>query len=738
MFYTIKQLEEKNVANEINCMVWSNRMDLVAFSNNISGELALHRLTWTRAWSLNPPKDNTTVSGIAWRPDGKVLAVAYNPGDVVLIDVETKYTITSFDISQDISFISWIQEKAPIKQKDVLKANDEESTNPPDLSKPYLRHPPIFSLIEGPHIEEVRILSNFLQDQTEFNILIVGTKEGLLYLIVFGSWTCVVIDVNKYIGEKCEIQNAHFTEDLSKIIVTVTRENQETNIVIFNSEIFKTHTKELYNVTAKYMKLHELLLYLEKVLVTITETWENILLEIDNKLSKYARKMPEQGVTAEFLELLMFGVCSEEMEEFLLHDLTKKGLEKFGQSMEISYSNIQSYLFRHIIKFAPNITYHLTDLKGMAQFKDRYGGLGLNTEVIQEAIRANAAFLIKAAEMQQIINHSVINYKAFFRWLYSSIMHLVDEPIPSDIQKMTQQDLACITEFLQNFDGYGGTEKKDSKFVMERIGQYIVDAPLTIKPDMSGNDWTEFLQENECLADNPHIFQHYTDKSLVQVLNQLKDSIDTIFKRPLNLIESQISHIHNLNCKNVLQGGAIKMSSINISSDVQVFCFLKPKKNICLLQMHIDKNGKCQARAGKFSFIKESQDSFNVVDIQFYSSSVLSILLEESCSPNHGVMLQFSLPCALDELLELDVANVLNFDHCPVINGFDFTTKITKNVDMSVSKFAVSGSRRVGMVLAENKKKIKLYEMECEEEDEEDTDMTNILKDMSMQESLTE
>lgn len=33
VFQIIKQLEEKNVANEINCMVWSDRMDLVAASN---------------------------------------------------------------------------------------------------------------------------------------------------------------------------------------------------------------------------------------------------------------------------------------------------------------------------------------------------------------------------------------------------------------------------------------------------------------------------------------------------------------------------------------------------------------------------------------------------------------------------------------------------------------------------------------------------------------------------------
>lgn len=33
MYQGIKQLEEKNVASEINYMVWSSRMDLVAFSN---------------------------------------------------------------------------------------------------------------------------------------------------------------------------------------------------------------------------------------------------------------------------------------------------------------------------------------------------------------------------------------------------------------------------------------------------------------------------------------------------------------------------------------------------------------------------------------------------------------------------------------------------------------------------------------------------------------------------------
>lgn len=43
-----------------------------------SGEVSLHRLTWQRVWSLAAPKDKTLVTAMAWRPDGKQLAVAYD------------------------------------------------------------------------------------------------------------------------------------------------------------------------------------------------------------------------------------------------------------------------------------------------------------------------------------------------------------------------------------------------------------------------------------------------------------------------------------------------------------------------------------------------------------------------------------------------------------------------------------------------------------------------------------
>lgn len=45
-----------------------------------SGEVSLHRLTWQRVWCLRPENDDSQVDDMTWRPDGRILAVAYSTG----------------------------------------------------------------------------------------------------------------------------------------------------------------------------------------------------------------------------------------------------------------------------------------------------------------------------------------------------------------------------------------------------------------------------------------------------------------------------------------------------------------------------------------------------------------------------------------------------------------------------------------------------------------------------------
>lgn len=346
--------------------------------------------------------------------------------------------------------------------------------------------------------------------------------------------------------------------------------------------------------------------------------------------------------------------------------------------------------------------------------------IGLDDSQIQNAMVSNGAFVIKATEMQQIINHSVITYKAFFRWLYAAPMQLMDVPLPPDIQKMTQQDLLCITEFLQNFDNYGQSDQADgdSKFVIERLGQYLMDEDLTIKPDMSGNDWSQIIEENHCLKSCPEILSHYTDKSLVQVFKELKSNVDKVFEMPAIALERVVQPLNQLSTFNFGLSDPV-VSTVNVSTECILLAVLKPDNNVVIFDV-----GSEIMKSATFYFHVEAsgeytEETFIVKDIHFYSSSILSVLLQENSYSQRGGIMQLPIQLVLDQLREC--ASPVNFH---TVNAWPLGQKHYKNVDMSVSKFSVSGTRKVGIVLAENKRKVKLFEMECEEEEEEEVEMS--------------
>lgn len=136
---------------------------------------------------------------------------------------------------------------------------------------------------------------------------------------------------------------------------------------------------------------------------------------------------------------------------------------------------------------------------------------------------------------------------------------------------------------------------------------------------------------------------------------------------------------------------------------------------------------------------EESNDIYQIEDIAFYSSNILSLLFQETWGSKSGTLLQFSLSSVFKNLSDADINRRLDDTVIPVINGSNLNPKLYKNIEMPASFFAVSGSRRVSVVLAENKRKVKLFEMEAEDDDEEDADMTlSVIKDSSMQENEDE
>lgn len=66
------------------------------------------------------------MKGLAWRPDGKVLAIAYSNGTVLLVHIENKNVVHKLLVNGNITCVFWFKEKVEIKTSLI---GDEEQSN---------------------------------------------------------------------------------------------------------------------------------------------------------------------------------------------------------------------------------------------------------------------------------------------------------------------------------------------------------------------------------------------------------------------------------------------------------------------------------------------------------------------------------------------------------------------------------------------------------------------------------
>ena len=701
-------------------------------------------------------------------------------GDILLIDVENKDTLHTSHVDGEITCINWVQEKDPSDPKSNLlhkQRNAPSKYTVQDSTSNFLPSLPLLSRSFGSvskSVEENLEDAKKIKEQTHLNILLVGVNTGKLYLSIFGLFPCGVVDMNSCIsGRAFSILDADVSDDLNALFLVMScwkevdemkEDKKDLFLVLLDTPVLAVHSPELHALSLKHGHIVSLLGYLSHTMHSITEAWENILLEMDSKLASYAATVPGGSVSADFLDLLMFGIPSDELEMFLLQDLTEKGLKKLGHSIELSYSNIQRLVLKHLHSVGQSLAYHLAELRGMARRTDRYQTLGLQEDTVAKSLIAAGAFLVKSAEVQQVIDNSMKNYRVFFRWLFVVILRLTDERVPAEITKMTQQELAFIADFLHSFDGISAKQEDDStpsgssrkpRFNLERLGQYLVDQDLIIPPDVDNNPWAKFLEENNVLANHPSIIPHFRNMSLVQQHNHLKKAIADVFIQPEASIGELFTVSKIIKCLDIPQMGEPRLTHVNVVDDGKLLlAFLdsaSPAGGFYLLEIPAGKSSvsrdEASARCAYFYFnsptskvvVEEGRDAefslsspMKVLDVQFYLPDVLSVLLEQNGENRSATFVQFPMRVALEVAASVSLQGILDGNQTEYILNFAPRVEATMLLDsgtfrpvenMVASGFAVSGTRKVTVILSESRRKVRLFEMEVEEEEEEDDAM---------------
>ncbi|XP_058062186.1 anaphase-promoting complex subunit 4 [Anopheles bellator] len=738
----MKQTSNKNIGCKVDVLQWSEEMDLLAIGTE-KGDVILQRLKWQKVWQLSPPEDGLKVRGIAWRPLEKMIAIGYSNGAIVLINIENKEEVHSFSVESDISFMNWTENR-----EGLAPFNGSRSMLNNHLK--YLPELPALSSLSSSAKPTNHTRMDFCAKHI-LQMLLVGTTSGLLHLSALGMLPAGRVDVFATAGlpstSKARICDAKLSANFKQLVVALVQD-AALNVIVLENNVLHKYSGSLLNLAIKHAQILNTMTYINETIECIIEAWETVLLEMDNKLTHYAKDQPEGSISADFLELLMFGITSPALEKFLLRDLTEKGLRKLGYSIELSYVMIQKLVVKPLYSAAYAVFYHLTVLEGMLRNRYYYGPLMSSSAT--EALRDCGAFQIKAYELQQTIDTSKRDFKIFFRWLNVVIVRLMDEPLQENQPTITQQEINYLADFLSNFDGTlchesGATnESRRSinarrKFNLERVGQYLEDKPL-VHPTLQEepNQWKRLLEQNECFRDCPVVFAHREELSLLQEHKRLKASLGQLFDQPSGVIATDFRQKNLLTIRTAPNDAIRSFSFTNHTrDDITLIAIVQSSQTLLFGECHADGGLKIvRLRFEEKPYFDQRFDTIGTITFrhaQFYNEDTLSLLLrtqadgaEERCTASGSYFLQLNLHTVRQFLRTVETHEFLHTlvedaAGCHVLNMYTLIDESALKMLDGTDGFriAVSGKRNMAAVLAESLRNVRIYDMDGQEEEDD-------------------
>ncbi|XP_066533041.1 anaphase-promoting complex subunit 4 [Hoplias malabaricus] len=746
-----RQVGEKQLPNPILFMAWSPKRDLIALANT-AGELLLHRLAnFQRVWSLSP-NENTgkQITSLAWRPDGKILA--FSVGDtkqVVLCDAEKAEILHLFPVDYPVSCMHWMEVQSDSSLSSFSDSEDESNRflpKLPTLPKSYSSTSKIFS-------EEKSDEVTSLLGEVRLNILVVGGPSGFVELYAYGLYK--IATLNEITGTCRSLCLSSDLKSLSVVTeVKSSHDNAEIHYIQLDTGLLSSCLPELTRMARKFTHISTLIQYLRLSLTCMCEAWEDILMQMDLRLTKFVQeKNTSTQVQDEFLELLLWGHASPELQALLMNQLTVKGLKMLGQSIESSYSSIQKLVISHLQSGSEALLYHLSEVKGMALWKQKFQPLGLDPSAIEDAITAVGSFTLKASELLQVIDKSMKNFKAFFRWLYVAMLRMSDDHVPPELNKMTQKDLAFVADFLS--EHFSANEelfdRKGKYFNVERVGQYLKDEDedLVSPPNMEGNHWVTFVQQNTHIKESSLLFPTFPQKSLHFVKRMMEGTIDLCLQKPAEVIGCSVKQAVCLPLYSPTERledtpQLFELPSLwndkNAGMLYVVFCMpeISPSK-IYILRRATDPNRSIfnslvaihlttplNTNIDDEAALAESVDRvYSCLDARLYDDETLTVVLQGQDEDENRSRLLAQLPlCSAlryedvftwDPTLRLDQQT----GGIPV-QELTWGNQSRDLENMKAQYVAVNGIRKVSCVLSSNLRHIRVFEMDVEDEEDEE------------------
>ncbi|KAF9093321.1 Anaphase-promoting complex subunit 4 [Mortierella sp. GBA35] len=521
--HTFYPYSENNAPIDHKLEAWCPAADLIALVN-YDNKLELYRLSWRLHWSVsvkapaaagqNLPTGNhrvvlqqqqigtapAEVVSLAWRPDGKAIAVGLADGGVNMYDYQDGSLISNIlpAGSGSIHCLKWtdIYLGTPNyssifgtnnTQKSILKALPLLSPIPPTSAQQQMMERTMFNknfsggagtgvTKAGANPEE---RCNVLDEESSpiMNVLFSGDRHGRFMMRLFEGFDMDSVSLPELLKihdirhqKDLDILKADMQLDLSEITLvalgTHATEGSDSGSsrrllqVSLASNLLDNHPQEIRMLGLHKRPLNNLLQYLSDGLQVMKADYKKISQMAESCVESLQQSLTENNVnttpTYEFIQMLLTGRPSESMGQYLQQDLNTHDLKRWDKAVKAAYKNLQRVAFECLMPACERLLVILSDSLGYSRWTEQYGPLRLDEALIYNCIIIVGDFVGLIESLFQAIKVELKQFTEFENWLEQVLEKLhpppargPDDPIDEGPKIFPPVDVKGVSHYLK-------------------------------------------------------------------------------------------------------------------------------------------------------------------------------------------------------------------------------------------------------------------------------------------------
>ncbi|OWA51036.1 hypothetical protein BV898_15538 [Hypsibius exemplaris] len=477
-------IQDRSAGQKIGHIALSTKQDLVAYSIG-KGEVTIFNNDWMKVASYKPSDilSSETVAALAWRPDGRALAIAYSSGKLLVKNVETHETIAEFTLDDPTEWLDWSPSYWTPAEMDALSAKRQfDDRTHTCLQEIHLTKSPSVGGGETSSREPEKATAQLqMRNQRTLSILSLITTSKKLHLYAFGFLPLALVDLKETseleIARVCQF---YMSRDFDALVVVVQDTDHLMWELVYDTSVIRRHYEEI-EILAKHSD------YLWAYRKTLEASFKRLTTMKDD-----SRQELEDAIKLLLKQFERDFNAAKAVRPSIVPSITRRrDIEELSERNSVTVSTVVGKL--------PCISNHSSAL---GRQRRPFLALGATRKLFDRAFQDGASFLLKLFEVQHVVEKDAKRCHTTVSWLISQAEILNPPDNGGSLRKFTETDLDAVVSVLKDLFGDNPLPPADNPdeqapWKMRHFGidVYLTESDLTSPLDPSHSPFQPYYEK---------------------------------------------------------------------------------------------------------------------------------------------------------------------------------------------------------------------------------------------------